>query len=140
MPKNFEYLCQLHRRLLTTSADPEERERVTWRDPRDLEVMPFPIDGRATGLEQMLADEEKIGGLGDNVPSVKEVCAQDLVEEAFKELRAREELQPEYQRVKAVAERWGIRDMRPWVIVWKPSFIAVLAVIILAGRRGVNKF
>ncbi|PYS47318.1 MAG: hypothetical protein DMG13_28195, partial [Acidobacteria bacterium] len=107
MPKNFEYLCQLHRRLLTTSADPEERERVTWRDPRDLEVMPFPIDGRATGLEQMLADEEKIGGLGDNVPSVKEVCAQDLVEEAFKELRAREELQPEYQRVKAVAERWG---------------------------------
>jgi hypothetical protein len=23
--------------------------------------MPFPIDGRATGLEQMLADEEKIG-------------------------------------------------------------------------------
>jgi hypothetical protein len=69
--------------------------------------MPFPIDGRATGLEQMLADEEKIGGLGDNVPSVKEVCAQDLVEEAFKELRAREELQPEYQRVKAVAERWG---------------------------------
>jgi hypothetical protein len=107
MPKNFEYLCQLHRRLLTGSADPEERERVTWRSPLDLEVMPFPIDGKATGFEQMLADEEKIGGLDYNVPSIKDVCAQDLVEEAFKELIARKELEPEYQRVKAIAERWG---------------------------------
>jgi hypothetical protein len=107
MPKNFEYLCQLHRRLLTTSADPEERERATWRSPRDLEAMPFPIDGLATGLEQMLEDEERIGGLGCEVPPVKDVCAQDLVQEAFKELRARKELQPEYQRVKTVAERWG---------------------------------
>jgi hypothetical protein len=108
MPKNFEYLCQLHRRLLNGSADPEERERATWRAPRDLEVMPFPIDGKATGFEQMLADEEKIGGLDYNVPSIKDVCAQDLLEEAFKELRARKELEPEYQRVKTVAERWGL--------------------------------
>jgi hypothetical protein len=93
--------------MLSTSADPEERERVTWRSPRDLETMPFPIDGKATGLEQMLEDEERIGGLDFNVPAVKEVVAQDLVEEAFKELRARNELEPEYQRVKAVAERWG---------------------------------
>jgi hypothetical protein len=107
MPKNFEYLCQLNRRLLFTSGDPEERERVTWRSPRDLEVMPFPIDGKATGLEQMLAEEEKIGGFGCEVPPVNEVCAQDLVQEAFTELRARKELEPEYLRVKAVAERWG---------------------------------
>ena len=107
MPKNFEYLCNLHRRLLFTSADPEERERATWRAPRDLEAMPFPIDGKATGLEQMLADEERIGGLDYNVPAVKDVCAQDLVEEAFKELRERKELEPEYQRVKAVADHWG---------------------------------
>jgi hypothetical protein len=107
MPKNFEYLRNLHRRLLFTSADPEERERATWRAPRDLEAMPFPIDGKATGLEQMLVDEERIGGLDYKVPSVKDVCAQDLVEEAFNELRARKELEPEYQRVKAVADRWG---------------------------------
>jgi len=69
--------------------------------------MPFPIDGLATGLEQMLEDEERIGGLGCEVPPVKDVCAQDLVQEAFKELRARKELEPEYGRVKAVAERWG---------------------------------
>jgi len=107
MPKNFEYLCRLHKRLLVESADPEERERFTWRAPRDLEVMPFPIDGKATGFEQMLADEERIGGLDYNVPSIQEVCAQDLVEEAFQELRARKELEPEYQRVSAIAERWG---------------------------------
>jgi hypothetical protein len=107
MPKNFEYLCQLHRRLLNGSADPEERERATWRSPRDLEVMPFPIDGLATGIEQMLEDEERIGGLDFKVPPVKEVCAQDLVQEAFKELRARKELDAEYQRVKAISERWG---------------------------------
>jgi hypothetical protein len=107
MPKNFEYLSQLYRRLLTESTDPEEQERTTWSAPRDLEAMPFPIDGKATGFEQMLADEEKIGGLDYDVPSVRDVCAQDLVEEAFKELRARKELEPEYQRVKAIAERWG---------------------------------
>jgi hypothetical protein len=28
----------------------------------DLEAMPFPIDGRATGFEDMLAEEEKLGG------------------------------------------------------------------------------
>jgi ABC-type nitrate/sulfonate/bicarbonate transport system substrate-binding protein len=107
MPKNFEYLSQLYRRLLTESADPEEQERTTWSAPRDLEAMPFPIDGKATGFEQMLADEEKIGGLDYDVPSVRDVCAQDLVEEAFKELRERKELEPEYQRVKAIEERWG---------------------------------
>src|SRR6185503_1479588 len=107
MPKNFEYLCQLHRRLLNGSADPEERERATWRSPRDLEAMPFPIDGLATGIEQMLEDEERIGGLDFKVPPAKEVCAQDLVQEAFKELRARKELDAEYQRVKAISEHWG---------------------------------
>src|SRR5499426_2450067 len=107
MPKNFEYLSQLYRRLLTESADPEEQERITWSAPRDLEAMPFPIDGKATGFEQMLADEEKIGGLDYDVPSVRDVCAQDLVEEAFKELQTRKELDPEYQRVKAIADRWG---------------------------------
>jgi hypothetical protein len=55
----------------------------------------------------MLADEEKIGGLEYDVPSVRDVCAQNLVEEAFRELRERKELEPEYQRVKAIAERWG---------------------------------
>ena len=35
------------------------------------------------------------------------VSAQDLVTEAYQELIQRKELQPEYERVSAVAQRWG---------------------------------
>lgn len=40
-------------------------------------------------------------------PAIKDVCAQDLAVEAFKELRERKELEPEYQRVHAIAKKWG---------------------------------
>ena len=43
----------------------------------------------------------------DEVPAIKDVCAQDLVDEAFKELRGRKELEAEYQRVNKAAQRWG---------------------------------
>ena len=52
-------------------------------------------------------EEERLGELNYEVPPIKEVVAQDLVAEAFKELRARKELDAEYQRVSKAAERWG---------------------------------
>ena len=108
MPKNFEYLSRLYQRLRIQSPDPEERGiKFRWTSPRDLETMPFPIDGLATGFEDMLAEEEKIGGLGAKVPPIKDVVAQDLAKEAFKELMERKELQEEYQRVQAIAQKWG---------------------------------
>jgi len=55
----------------------------------------------------MLREEKLIGGLEYDVPAVSSVCAQDLVAEAYKELRTQKELEPEYQRVQAVAERYG---------------------------------
>jgi len=55
----------------------------------------------------MLSEEEKLGELNYEVPKVKDVCAQDLVEEAFEELMQRQGLQPEYQRVRAITEKWG---------------------------------
>jgi hypothetical protein len=108
MPKNFEYIHNLDKRLRIQTADPEERIH----DPNryttdDLESMPFPIDGLATGFEDMLREERLIGGLEYDVPAIKDVCAQDLAEEAYKELRSRKELDDEYQRVRAVADRWG---------------------------------
>jgi NMT1/THI5 like len=108
MPKNFEYIHNLDKRLRIQTADPEERIH----DPNryttdDLESMPFPLDGLATGFEDMLREEKLIGGLEYDVPAIKDVCAQDLAEEAYKELRNRKELDGEYQRVRAVAERWG---------------------------------
>jgi hypothetical protein len=77
------------------------------RTPRDLEAMPFPLNGRATGFEDMLKEEERLGELNYEVPPIKEVAAQDLVDEAFKELRARKELTEEYERVSQVEKRWG---------------------------------
>jgi hypothetical protein len=108
MPKNYEYITNLEKRLRLLSPDPEERI-VTHapRTLRDLEAMPFPLDGRATGFEDMLKEEERLGELNYDVPAIKEVCAQDLVEEAFQELRAREDLAAEYQRVSKAAARWG---------------------------------
>jgi hypothetical protein len=41
------------------------------------------------------------------VPAIKDVCAQDLAIEAYKELRTRKDLEAEHQRVSAIAERWG---------------------------------
>jgi hypothetical protein len=69
--------------------------------------MPFPLDGRATGFEDMLKEEEKLGELNYKVPPIKEVVAQDLVDEAFKELRARPALQEEFARLKKAEARWG---------------------------------
>jgi hypothetical protein len=108
MPKNFEYLYNLERRLRCASPDPEEREiKFAGESPQHLEAMPFPIDGLATGFEDLLRDEKAVGDLNYDVPPISEVSAQDLVTEVFNELRARPELQEEFNRVRAAARRWG---------------------------------
>lgn len=108
MPKNFEYIDNLEKRLRLQSPDPEERRiSVARRTPMDLEAMPFPIDGLATGFEDMLAEEGRLGELNYQVPAIEEVCAQDLVREAFKETTQDKALAPEYQRLQAVVARWG---------------------------------
>ena len=107
VPKNYEYLVNLEKRVRLTSPDPEERKVQEPRSLRDLEAMPFPLDGRASGFEDMLKEEEKLGELNYEVPAIKDVCAQDLVAEAYQELLQRKELAPEHQRVSAIAQRWG---------------------------------
>jgi ABC-type nitrate/sulfonate/bicarbonate transport system substrate-binding protein len=107
MPKNYEYITNLEKRLRLRSPDPEERVNTHPRSQRDLEAMPFPLDGKATGFEDMLKEEERLGELNYNVPAIKDVVAQDLVDEAFKELRGRKELDEEYQRLKKAEARWG---------------------------------
>jgi hypothetical protein len=65
------------------------------------------LNGRATGFEDMLKEEERLGELNYQVPPIQEVAAQDLVDEAYKELRGRQELAEEYERVSKVEQRWG---------------------------------
>ena len=107
MPKNYEYITNLEKRIRLLSPDPEERVVQVPRSLRDLEAMPFPLDGRASGFEDMLKEEERLGELNYNVPPIKVVVAQDLLDEAFKELRARKELDEEFQRLKKIEARWG---------------------------------
>ncbi|HXG51560.1 MAG TPA: ABC transporter substrate-binding protein [candidate division Zixibacteria bacterium] len=108
MPRNHEYVTLLEKRLRLSSPDPEERDvDRPARTAVDLEAMPFPIDGKATGFEEMLQEEERLGELNYDVPPIREVCAQDLVSEAFRELAERKELEAEYRRARAVAEKWG---------------------------------
>lgn len=107
MPKNYEYISNLEKRLRLLSPDPEERVVTHLRTEQDLEAMPFPLDGKATGFEDMLKEEERLGELNYEVPAIQEVCAQDLVDEAFKELRQRRDLDSEFRRVSKIAERWG---------------------------------
>ena len=112
MPKNYDYITNLEKRLRFLSPDPEERvvENNPARTARDLEAMPFPIDGLATGFEDMLKEEERLGELNYEVPPIKDVCAQDLVKEAYKELLQRKELAPEHQQVRASVRTWDVAD------------------------------
>jgi hypothetical protein len=68
---------------------------------------PFPIDGVPTGFEALLEEEKEAGELNYEVPPIRDVCALDLVREAYQELMQRQELKPEYERVCAVVKRFG---------------------------------
>ena len=108
MPKNFDYISRLERRLRNGSADHEEREvKVTCDDPRRCAEMPFPLDGLPTGFVEMLAEEKASGDLNYDVPAIADVCALDLVKEAFAELMADPVTRAEYERVVPVAKSHG---------------------------------
>jgi hypothetical protein len=75
--------------------------------PESAEVQPFPIDGVPTGFDAMLNEEKEAGELDFGVPPVREVCALDLVREAFQELMHRENIKAAYERANAVVQRLG---------------------------------
>ena len=107
-PDNFDYVHRLERRLRYQSPDPEERGvKLSCDDPRRIQAMPFPLDGLPTGFEDMLAEEAATGQLDYDVPDIKDVCALDLVKEAYGELMQCEELKPQYARVAAMAQKMG---------------------------------
>jgi hypothetical protein len=107
-PKNFGYVSNLERRLRQQSPDPEERTvRLSCDTPTLLESMPFPMDGLPTGFEELLEEERACGKLNYDVPDLKQVCALDLVKEAYAELSHRENLQGELEHMRSVKQRWG---------------------------------
>jgi len=101
-PANFEYVHRLERRLRYQSA---EGIKLSCDDPRRIEAMPFPLDGIPTGFEDLLREEEAAGDLNYDVPDIKDVCALDLVKEAYAELMQDPARRAEHARVKEVAIR-----------------------------------
>ena len=67
------------------------------------------LDGklRIAPIDHMLISPGAARGVNYEVPPIKDVCAQDLVAAAYKELMERQELQEEYGRVAAIAQKWG---------------------------------
>ncbi len=107
-PKNFDYVNRLEARLRLESLARNERiGKFVCQTPTHIEALPFPLDGRATGFEDLLAEEKAAGELKYDVPPIKEVCALDLVVDAYNELRQRADLKEQFERVSAVANRLG---------------------------------
>lgn len=107
-PANFEYVHRLERRLRYQSPDPEEKGvKLSCDDPRRIEAMPFPLDGLPTGFEDLLREEAAAGDLNYDVPDIKDVCALDLVKEAYAELMQDPARRAEHARVLKIAERLG---------------------------------
>ncbi|MBI2986652.1 MAG: ABC transporter substrate-binding protein [Deltaproteobacteria bacterium] len=106
--RNYNYIYNLEKRLRQQSPDAEERTmKFTFHSPLRMEGMPFPIDGLPTGFEDLLREEKAAGDLNYDVPAIEDVCALDLVKEAFNELKERKELKGDLERASAVAERYG---------------------------------
>ncbi|HWP59300.1 MAG TPA: ABC transporter substrate-binding protein [Candidatus Acidoferrales bacterium] len=107
-PAHLPYLQALEKRLRFQSADPEESTtRFAMGSPEQAEAQPFPLDGLPTGFEALLDEEREAGELNYEVPPIREVCALDLVREAFQELMQKEERRAEYERAKQAADRLG---------------------------------
>jgi NMT1/THI5 like len=107
-PRNFDYVNRLEARLRLESLARNERiGKFVCQTPVHIEALPFPLDGRATGFEDLLAEEKAAGELKYDVPPIKEVCALDLVADAYNELRQRFDLKEQFERVSAVASRLG---------------------------------
>ena len=106
-PRNFEYVHKLEARLRLESL---ARNRRIWQvrmpDAGSYRSASFPLDRRPTGFESF-AEEKAAGELNYDVPPIKEVCALDLVGEAFSELRERSDLKEQFERVSAVVNRLG---------------------------------
>ena len=107
-PKNFSYIYNLEKRLRFQSPEPGEcGTRFANASPEICERWPFPIDGLPAGFEALLEEEREAGQLNYEVPPIREVCALDLVREAFRELTAAGRIEAGFERAQAVMQRFG---------------------------------
>jgi ABC-type nitrate/sulfonate/bicarbonate transport system substrate-binding protein len=105
--RNFFYFQNLERRLRRQSPNHFEQIRpvhvksVDWMEKHQA----YPIDGLATGLEEYAKEMVALGDVR-NI-NLERVLRQDLMREAFQELSARAEINPELERAREVVNRIG---------------------------------
>ena len=106
--QNFHYMRNLERRLRRQSPNSYEQARpIHVKSPEWMEKhQAYPLDGLATGLEQY-AEEMLVLGEIDPKIDLGKVIRQELMSEAFKELSARPEVQPDLERAREVVRRIG---------------------------------
>lgn len=106
-PETFNQCLQVERRLRRESSDPDEqRRKPTCSSPENIEHLPFPYDGVPTNLEGYLQEAVEVGVL-DGPPDMAKIEQLRLVQEGFKELEARQDLQEDLQRIKKLTARLG---------------------------------
>ena len=107
-PDNFPYLTEMEKRLREASPSEDERALRKTNSAERFEGRSLPVDGRAPlgGLRQ-IADEMKMTGELRPDFSVEGALRDEIVQEAFQELRSRKGLETEWRRVCEIVEKWG---------------------------------
>jgi ABC-type nitrate/sulfonate/bicarbonate transport system substrate-binding protein len=106
-PENFEFTAAIEARLRRHSPDPDERARMAQMGSAvQAEMMPFPIDGMATGLHQYLEEAVTIGAIDDYIEPAK-ISQLELAKDAYEELTKRPELQADLERARQVVAKYG---------------------------------
>jgi len=107
-PDNFPYLTDLERRLREASPNEDERVLRMLTSPDRLEKRPLPVNGEVPidGLRQ-IGEEMKRAGEIPMEFSVERVLRNEAAQEAFQELRARKELDGQWEHVSRVVEKYG---------------------------------
>ncbi len=106
-PDTFNQCVQVERRLRMQSNDRDEPHRLlTCTSPKHVEHLPFPFNGVPTGLGVYLQEAFEVGVL-DEPADVEKITHLALVQEAYAELSAKPELQPELERAQQLVARLG---------------------------------
>ena len=69
--------------------------------------MPFPLNGRATGFEDMLKEEERLGELNYEVPPIKEVARRIWLKRRMKNCADERSWRKSMSESSKVEKRWG---------------------------------
>ncbi len=108
MPKNFEYLVDMDKRMRAVETNPRERNADLKLNILDFANTPNPPDGRlpVKGFESILAQEKETGRIPPSF-TMDKVTRLEFVEQANRELDKRPELKDELERVKQWVKKFG---------------------------------